>query len=120
MMATDSRASHRSLLNGKPVGTIESHLMQQSPGITHPWEFAGGAFRNLTLRPDQGGQASSRSSSCHLRYPWIAAFIQDEPAAPILSVGTLHNLPYRTDQLPCVSSGTAGDSVGATLHRIRP
>ncbi|VAI39471.1 hypothetical protein VPH35_093926 [Triticum aestivum] len=120
MMATYSRASHRSLLNGKPVGTIESHPDQESPGITRPWEFAGGDFRNLTLQPDQGGQASGRSSSCHLRYPRIAAFIQAEPAAPTPSVGTLHNLPYHIDQRPWVSSWTGGDSAGATLHRIRP
>jgi hypothetical protein len=30
-----------------------SHLIQQSPGMNLQMEFADGAFRNTTLRPDK-------------------------------------------------------------------
>jgi hypothetical protein len=40
-----------------------------------PLEFADGAFRNSTLRPDQWEQASSRSFSWHERNPRSAFFI---------------------------------------------
>uniref|UniRef100_A0A453JXJ1 Uncharacterized protein n=1 Tax=Aegilops tauschii subsp. strangulata TaxID=200361 RepID=A0A453JXJ1_AEGTS len=86
-MATDSRASRRSLLKGEPMGTIESHPIQQSPGITRPWEFAGGAFRNPPLRPDQEGQMSGNSSSWRKRNPRTAAFIRAHQHAPTPPVG---------------------------------
>ena len=40
----------------KRVRTIEYHPIQQSPGTSRPVEFAGGAFRNTTVQPDQWDQ----------------------------------------------------------------
>jgi hypothetical protein len=51
-MVTDSRASRRSLLKqtaGKKirVHAIESHPIQQSPGLTCPMKFVSGALPEL-------------------------------------------------------------------------
>jgi hypothetical protein len=54
-------------------------LIQQTPGNRSTVTFAGGAFRNSTLRPDHEGQASGRSSSSPKRDPRTADFIQAEP-----------------------------------------
>jgi hypothetical protein len=84
--------------------TVESHLIQQSPGNTRPVEFAGGVFRNSTLRPDQWGHATHRSSS-HKRKLRITTFIQwaDQlqrrsrpPSQPSGSGPILLLLPRRT------------------------
>ena len=43
------------------VRTTESHPIQQSPGVNRPVEFAGGAFRNSSLQPNQR-EHTSRSN----------------------------------------------------------
>jgi hypothetical protein len=60
-MARKNKASCRSLQN--QTVAIEYNPIQQTPGKRCTVTFAGGAFWNSTLWPDQEGQASGRSSS---------------------------------------------------------
>src|SRR4051812_21300146 len=62
--------------------TTEYLLIQQSLGMMRPWEFAGGAFLNSTLQPDQQGQTSSTYSSSRGRNPRTASIIQAHQQAP--------------------------------------
>jgi hypothetical protein len=54
----------------------ESHPIRRSPGMIRPMEFAGGAFRNLTIWSYQCRQAPNKSLSWLNRTLRTVAFIQ--------------------------------------------
>jgi hypothetical protein len=87
LMSTQNRASRRSLRN-QTVGiktwvrATEYHPIQQTPGKRCTVPFAGGAFRNSSLQPDQGKLTSGRSSSSLARNPRTATKNKARPAAP--------------------------------------
>ena len=73
------------------VRTTESHPIQQSPGMNRPVEFAGGAFRNSSLQPNQREHASSRSSSSRGRNLGPPPLYQQNQLAPTPPVAIQRN-----------------------------
>jgi hypothetical protein len=71
------------------IHTTESHPIRQTLGMKHPLEYTGGAFRNMTLPPDQWEMATGKSSSCPKMNPMTTPIIcvTSSPTPPITPVG---------------------------------
>jgi hypothetical protein len=115
MMATDNRATPHYLWNQTTKKTwvrmTESHPIQQSPGNTRRVEFAGRAFRNSTLWPNQQEHTPNIYSSSSERNLRTTTFIQpadqlwlrSRPPPQLCECGTilLGHLPRRTALQQC-------------------
>jgi hypothetical protein len=97
MMATDSEALQHSLL--KPIGHKNKgvrnriHPIQKSPSIRRPMEIVSGAFRNMSLRLNRWGWATSRPPSWRKKNSQTASFI-----ARLTGPHTTNHLPRVTDE----------------------
>jgi len=95
--------------NGQSKNMGAHDRIPPDPAISrhmHIVEFAGGAFRNTTLQPDQWRQTSSGSSSWREINPRTTPFIQPELAAPSPPAGDRGE-----DNPACHQSGSPEPSV---------
>jgi hypothetical protein len=90
----------------KHMCMTESHPIQQSLGMNHLVEFTIGAFRNMTLQPDQWGKQPTNLCLCTSWNPRTATFVlqskQTCPHAVILCPTTTKEV-----ETTCTAEGSS-------------
>jgi hypothetical protein len=88
----------------------------QSPGMTRPMKFAGGAFRNTTLLPDPWRWASGRSASWREKIPTLGppTLFMPIQQSPLRRPGP-SELNERTDLRPKRAQGSPDQACESSL-----